>query len=113
MPVQLFQPVPCARAWADFALLTDSRSLATDPARTVFFALRGPQQHGHAYVPELYQRGLRHFVVEAAYLPAPELAEAHFYLAPDTTAALQALAAERRAGWAFPVVGITGSNAKT
>ncbi|MCU0451916.1 MAG: bifunctional UDP-N-acetylmuramoyl-tripeptide:D-alanyl-D-alanine ligase/alanine racemase, partial [Bernardetiaceae bacterium] len=33
--------------------------------------------------------------------------------APDTTAALQALAAERRAGWAFPVVGITGSNAKT
>jgi Alr-MurF fusion protein len=113
MPVQPFWPAPCAQAWADFALLTDSRSLATDPARTVFFALRGPQQHGHAYVPELHARGLRHFVVELTYQPGPGLAEAHFYLAPDPTAALQALAAQRRAGWAFPVVGITGSNAKT
>ena len=43
-------------------LLTDSRSLWL-PEETLFFALTGKHGDGHAYVEELYRRGVRSFVV--------------------------------------------------
>ena len=43
-------------------LLTDSRSL-TYPDETLFFALTTPSGDGHRYIRELYDRGVRNFVV--------------------------------------------------
>ena len=44
-------------------LLTDSRSLCF-PHETLFFALKTSQNDGHKYIKELYDRGVRNFVVE-------------------------------------------------
>ena len=95
-------------------LLTDSRSLGF-PEETLFFALVTARGDGHRYITDLYGRGVRHFVVSAR--PGDEelqaMHEACFLLVPDTLAALQLLAAQHRAQYTVPVVGITGSNGKT
>ena len=44
-------------------LLTDSRSLCF-PEETLFCALKSGRNDGHKYIPELYRRGVRNFVVE-------------------------------------------------
>ena len=44
-------------------LLTDSRSLCF-PETTLFFALRTKRNDGHRYITDLYERGVRNFVVE-------------------------------------------------
>jgi alanine racemase len=92
-------------------LLLDSRQLL-GPAGVLFFALPGKRHDGGRYLPELYQRGVRHFVVGAA----PDLAllpEADVLLVDDVRAALQQLAAHHRGQFDIPVLGITGSNGKT
>ena len=43
-------------------LLTDSRSLCY-PESTLFFAIKTEVGNGHLYVNDLYQRGVRAFVV--------------------------------------------------
>ena len=95
-------------------LLTDSRSLCF-PEETLFFALVSKRNDGHRYIPELYDRGVRHFVVSTR--PTEEqlqaMPEASFLVVPNTLIALQLLAENHRAGFNIPVVGITGSNGKT
>ncbi|MGB3548627.1 MAG: alanine racemase, partial [Saprospiraceae bacterium] len=94
-----------------FDLLVDSRRLL-DPGRTLFFALPGRRVDGHAYVAELYGRGVRHFVVLRR--PEGEFPAAVFHQVADVTAALQDLAIRRRKEiTTAAVVGITGSNGKT
>ena len=44
-------------------LLTDSRSL-TVPEKSMFFALKTAGNDGHRYISDLYNRGVRYFVVE-------------------------------------------------
>ena len=44
-------------------LLTDSRTL-TYPDRSLFFALHTDSNDGHRYVHQLYEKGVRNFVVE-------------------------------------------------
>ncbi|MCM1406461.1 MAG: hypothetical protein NC210_08575, partial [[Clostridium] fimetarium] len=68
-------------------LLTDSRSLA-DPARTLFFALQTAVADGHRYIPELYARGVRRFVVRPSF--EGDFPGATFYTA-EPLEALQAL----------------------
>ena len=95
-------------------LLTDSRSLSF-PEDTLFFALITKRGDGHRYIPDLYRRGVRRFVVSA--LPSQEqlqqMPEACFLQVKDTLAALQLLGEKHRAEYSIPVVGITGSNGKT
>ncbi|RYU83722.1 bifunctional UDP-N-acetylmuramoyl-tripeptide:D-alanyl-D-alanine ligase/alanine racemase [Hymenobacter persicinus] len=96
-------------------LLLDSRRVG-QPAGSLFFALRGPQHNGHRYLPELYAKGVRLFVVEdEAEIPGGLVAfpEAGVLLVPNSLAALQALAAHHRRQFHLPVFGITGSNGKT
>ena len=90
-------------------LLTDSRSLSF-PEETLFFALRSKRNDGHRYIGELYNRGVRNFVVET---PVQDLEGANFLVVKDTLAALQRLAERHRDEFNIPVVGITGSNGKT
>ncbi|UOQ75727.1 bifunctional UDP-N-acetylmuramoyl-tripeptide:D-alanyl-D-alanine ligase/alanine racemase [Hymenobacter sp. 5516J-16] len=96
-------------------LLLDSRQVTT-AAGSVFFALRGPQHDGHRYLPELYQAGVRLFVVEEVTLVPGEInayPEAGFLLVANSLASLQATAADHRRRFHLPVFGITGSNGKT
>lgn len=94
-------------------LLTDSRSLAFAET-TLFFAIRTKLGDGHHYIPELYRRGVRNFVVgnvpadyETAY------PDANFLLVVSPLKALQRLAERHREEYDMPVIGVTGSNGKT
>ena len=91
-------------------LLTDSRSLCF-PEETLFFALKSQRNDGHRYIPDLYRRGVRNFVVD--HLPEHQEADANYLKVPSVLAALQRLAERHRDEFSIPVVGITGSNGKT
>ena len=91
-------------------LLIDSRQLvAADQA--LFFALVSSRNDGHKYIKNLYEKGVRAFVVD--HLPVESFPEATFLVVDDTLKALQTLAAFHRQQFDIPVVGITGSNGKT
>ena len=94
-------------------LLTDSRSL-TMPEQTIFFALRTDAGDGHNYIPDLFDKGVRNFVVASDYFPLPECSGANYLLVDSPLEALQALATyHRRRFRELPVIGITGSRGKT
>ena len=94
-------------------LLTDSRSLCF-PEETLFFALRSDRNNGHHYIPELYRRGVRNFVVESVPKDFSTLySHANFLQVSNTLTALQRLTTCHRKEFNIPIVGITGSNGKT
>jgi alanine racemase len=93
-------------------LLTDSRSLS-EPAVTLFFALCTEYNDGHRYILDLYEKGVRNFVVQHNFTGMDCIPEANCLWVNDTLAALQQLAAYHRRQFNIPVVGITGSNGKT
>lgn len=93
-------------------IIIDSRQLiSTD--RCVFFALVGNRNNGHKYIKELYNRGLRAFVISETPDDIDSMPDAAFILVEDTLAALQSLTAFHRKQFEIPVIGITGSNGKT
>lgn len=94
-------------------LLTDSRSLVY-PETSLFFAIKTASGDGHDFIPELYQRGVRNFVVTS--LPQNRetvYQDANFLQIPSALKALQRLAERHREQYDIPVIGITGSNGKT
>ena len=104
-------------------LLTDSRSLCF-PEETLFFALSSPRNDGHKYIPDLYRRGVRNFVISNNYLQQgnhnfqfsifnSQFENANFLVVPSPMAALQRLAERHRDEFDIPIIGITGSNGKT
>ena len=104
--------------------ITDSRqgldnAKSSDLANAVFFAIPGEHHDGHAFIADLYHRGIRWFVVQTSSLTAQRrdeltaLPDAHFVEVTNTLTCLQTLAAEQRKRFSIPVVGITGSNGKT
>ena len=92
-------------------LLLDSRK-AFLPATSLFFALQSSRRNGHDFIGELYQKGVRSFVVSQS-VDTAVFTDANFIRVPDTLAALQQLAAHHRSRFSIPVIGITGSNGKT
>ena len=93
-------------------LLIDSRKLIT-PENSVFFALITKRNNGHKYIEELYEKGVRNFVVSEPQSKSEQLKEANFIKVKNTLTALQTLGAFHRKKFAIPVIGITGSNGKT
>ena len=93
-------------------ILTDSRSLSF-PEESVFFALVTERNNAHRYIPDLYRKGVRCFVVSEQVPERASMPDADFLTVSDTLAALQQLAASHRARFNIPVIGITGSNGKT
>lgn len=92
-------------------LLTDSRNLRR-PASSLFFAIRTPGGNdGHKYIPTLYSKGVRHFVVNEIPAEAKDYADAEFIVATDTVKALQDVASPRSVK--ARIVAITGSRGKT
>ena len=99
--------------------LTDSRFLS-DPKTSVFFAIKGIRHDGHRFINDLYNKGLREFVVEKSVLSIqPDLKtflerdEIKVWVVENSIKALQALATQKRSTSSYPVVGVTGSNGKT
>jgi alanine racemase len=92
-------------------VIIDSRTVPVDGA-TLFVAIRTVSRDGHAYIGELYERGVRGFIVGEDFDTAP-FPEAGFVKTPDTVDALQQLAADWRGRFVGKVVGITGSYGKT
>jgi Alr-MurF fusion protein len=93
-------------------LLIDSRKL-TNIEGCLFFALVTRRNDGHKYITDLYQKGVRLFVVN--HIPEHlELTEdVIFIVVKDTLKALQQLCSMHRKQFSIPVIGITGSNGKT
>lgn len=93
-------------------LLTDSRSLSF-PEETLFFALKTKRGDGHHYIPELYARGVRNYVVCSLPDDMDSYKDANFLQVSDPLKALQRLAEVHRGKFQMPVIGVTGSNGKT
>ncbi|MBI3509515.1 MAG: bifunctional UDP-N-acetylmuramoyl-tripeptide:D-alanyl-D-alanine ligase/alanine racemase [Bacteroidetes bacterium] len=94
-------------------LLIDSRRI-DHTANTLFFAIKGEHHNAHDFISDIYQKGIRNFVVEE--LPADAetvFSEGNFLVVKNSLAALQQLAAAHRGKFSIPVIGITGSNGKT
>ena len=92
-------------------LITDSRRISF-PSTSLFFALQTSRRDGHAFVKEVYERGVRNFIVKNEF-DTTHFSDANFILVDDTLKALQQLAAYHRSQFNYPVIGITGSNGKT
>jgi Alr-MurF fusion protein len=98
-------------------LLTDSR-FVSQPNQSIFFAIKGDRHDGHQFITELYEKGVREFVVEQLAVGSWQLAvekfiDAKFWVVENGIRALQDLAASHRAKFNIPVIGVVGSNGKT
>jgi Alr-MurF fusion protein len=94
------------------SFLTDSRKVsAIDGA--VFFAIRGTHHDGHHYLADLYQKGVRQFVIEKETVDLTNFTDANILKVRSSLLALQSIVAEHRSHLKIPVIGITGSNGKT
>ena len=82
---------------------TDTRTIARGD---LYFALRGPNFDGNAFVQDALSKGA---VAAIANVPS----DPRVLLVPDTLRALQKIATWARTTWARPVIGITGSAGKT
>src|SRR5881397_2864955 len=85
----------------------DSRTLTVGE---VFFAIRGHQLDGHAYLGDVAARGASCVVVHA--LPDDLPASVPAVLVDDTTRALGRFAAHHRARFTLPVPAATGSGSR-
>ncbi|MFT3702878.1 MAG: bifunctional UDP-N-acetylmuramoyl-tripeptide:D-alanyl-D-alanine ligase/alanine racemase [Agriterribacter sp.] len=92
-------------------LLTDSRRII-NPSTSIFFSLTGPRRKGQQFIPDLYQRGVRSFVIDDGF-NTKDYKDANFLVVENPLIALQQLVAFHRASFSVPVIGITGSNGKT
>lgn len=91
-------------------LSIDSRSLQNGP-KTLFFALSGPNNNAHDYIPDLIEKGVHNFVV--THIPENYTQRANYIVVENSLTALQAVAAYYRSLFDFPIIGLTGSNGKT
>lgn len=93
-------------------LLIDSRKVSHAES-SLFFALKGERNDGHRYIPELYEKGVRAFVVSDPVSDTERFPQAAFITVKDTLSALQALCGYHRQQFSCDVLAITGSNGKT
>ena len=93
-------------------LAIDSRKVTT-PEHTLFFAIETEKNDGHLYIPNLYQMGVRNFVIIKVMESYATCLNANFLFVEDSVEALQRLAQKHRQQFHYPVIGITGSNGKT
>jgi UDP-N-acetylmuramoyl-tripeptide--D-alanyl-D-alanine ligase len=89
----------------------DTRSLR---AGDLFFAIRGPNQDGHRFIPDALSRGASGVVAESAYSYPGEFPGGRVLLKVENThQALKDLAMSFRRRWPGILVAITGSMGKT
>ncbi len=94
------------------SIITDSRVSGAGHG-SLFVALRGLNHDGHRFIRDLYNRGVRLFVVDTTPADAAGMADTAFITVPDTLTALQKLAAWKRKSFKGKVIAVTGSAGKT
>ncbi len=101
------------------ALCIDSRKL-NEPANTLFFAIKGKNHDSHQFLEDLYEKGVRNFVVEvsqtvrAKLLTREKSQECNIFYVKNSIEALQKVVIFHRKQFdKISVIGITGSNGKT
>ncbi len=93
--------------------LTDSRKTLF-PEQSVFFAISSSQQNANDFLPGLYDKAVRCFIVSGISDALVEkIPDANILQVPNVLEALQSLATHHRSQFQLPVIGITGSNGKT
>ncbi|MEO6683703.1 MAG: bifunctional UDP-N-acetylmuramoyl-tripeptide:D-alanyl-D-alanine ligase/alanine racemase [Ginsengibacter sp.] len=94
-------------------LCLDSRRINA-PEKTIFFALKNRQQNATQFIKGLYQKGVRHFLIDDSDFSIKNVPLANVLFVSDVVNALQDLAIHHRNQFQkLPVIGITGSNGKT
>ena len=93
-------------------LVIDSRKLVS-PENSLFFAIVAKRNNGHNYIDELYEKGIRNFIVSEIPENNNICKNANVILVKNTLFALQLLGAFHRKKFNIPIIGITGSNGKT
>ena len=93
-------------------IVIDSRQLSYTEG-LVFFALSGKNHDGHLFVENLYQKGIRIFVVERHPDEPERYTGAAFIITKNTVEALHLLASYKRKAFKSPVIAVTGSTGKT
>lgn len=93
-------------------LAFDSRNVLI-PQKTLFFAITTAKNDGHHYIAELWQQGVKNFVITCPVSEFSHFSDANFLQVNNAVTALQQIAAYHRQQFSYPVVGITGSNGKT
>ena len=91
-------------------LITDSRSI-TPVTNSVFLAISGENHDGHSFLEEVYQSGVRQFIIENEGITLP--GDCNILIVENTILAIQQIVARHRKRFNYPVIGITGSNGKT
>jgi UDP-N-acetylmuramyl pentapeptide synthase len=92
-------------------IVLDSRKIQQGK-EALFIAIKGERHDGHLFMKEVYNAGVRNFIVEQP-VNVDQFPEASIVLVNNATNALQQLAAFHRSQFNLPVIGITGSNGKT
>ncbi len=92
-------------------ILIDSRRLIT-PGRCIFIALKTKKNDGHKYIDELYNKGIRNFIISDPDIKLKR-EDVNCIYSENTLEALQKLTAAHRKRFSIPIIGITGSNGKT
>ena len=90
---------PCPFEFQDVhikELAIDSRKVVL-PGQSVFFAIKGDRHDGHNFIHELYEKGVRAFVVDKDFSASEQLDDAFFIRAENPLEALQKVAAAKRA----------------
>ena len=93
-------------------LLIDSRKI-NSPEDALFFAIKGERNDGHIFIPDLYSKGIKNYIVEKLPAEIDTYSDVNFILVENTLTALQTICAFHRKQFTIPVIGITGSNGKT
>ena len=87
---------------------TDTRSL-TGNSNEVFVAMKGPNRDGHDFIASAIKKGVKNFIVETNLATR----EVNVLQVENSVASFQQIASNHRKKFAYPIIGITGSNGKT
>ncbi|MBC7865734.1 MAG: UDP-N-acetylmuramoyl-tripeptide--D-alanyl-D-alanine ligase, partial [Bacteroidia bacterium] len=93
-------------------LITDSRG-GGNFGDSLFIAIKTNRNNGHRFIAQMYEKGVRSFLISEKEINTKDFPEAGFLLVENTLDALQKLATYKRSLFKKPVIAITGSNGKT
>ncbi len=94
----------------------DSRKATLISNESLFIALEGQRTDGHNFIVNLYDSGIRAFIVNNKFnlsKVSDTCSEAAFIATDNNLLALQKLAAHKRSRFTGTIIAITGSNGKT
>lgn len=105
----IVQSIGDSKYWVEYITI-DSRQII-QPTQSLFIALQGQRTNGHNFIAQAYDIGVRVFLVDTT-IHSPG-ADAVIITVRDCLNALHLLVEHHRNAFAYPIIGITGSNGKT